>query len=85
MVLEIGYFFVVSYLRLAGLSATKTSRWPQGIRSSVMVFELAFVWKHFYRSLLLTDLPVERQHRWLKSTMRWELAAFGFGCNMIRC
>lgn len=37
----------------------------------------------FTEDFLLADLPVEKQHRWLRRGMCWELAAFRFGCNMI--
>lgn len=47
----------MSYLRFAGLSATTTSRWPQGIGSSVMIFVVSICLETLLRKSFFNRSP----------------------------
>lgn len=68
-------FSVVSYLKFAGLSATKTSCWPQGIRSSVMIFVVTICLETLLQKSFVNRSPSGRTAEMVK-----ENDALGTGC-----
>lgn len=67
--------FVVSRVRFAGLSATKTPCWPQGIKSSVMIFVVSICLETLLQKSFVNRSPSERAAQMVK-----ENDAVGAGC-----